>query len=163
MKLYEITEEYRAALDDLIDQDLPQQVIDDTLNAMQGELYTKAKAVAAAVLNMEAEAKAADEHAKRLATRAKRLQNKAGSLRSYLLQQLQAADIDKLPDPILPLAVRKNPPALKLLDEDAVPTEWRADPKPPPPDKARIKKALQDGILECNWARIEKSARVQIG
>lgn len=162
MKLYEITEQYREALDELATFDISQEEIADTLSALHGDLSEKAKAVAAMALNLEAEAAAANEHAKRLATRGKSLQKKSDSLRAYLLEQMQRAAIDKFDDPVLPISVCKNPVSV-WLDDDAVPDEWRSAPKKPAPDKRAIKEALSEGALECNWARLERSSRVKIG
>ena len=55
ISLYHITEEYRQALQELSDADLPDDVLRDTLEALSGELIKKGEAVAAFALNLGAE------------------------------------------------------------------------------------------------------------
>ena len=58
MSLYHMTEQYRAALAELSDADLPEEVVADTLEALEGELVQKGQAVAAFALNLGAEIEA---------------------------------------------------------------------------------------------------------
>ena len=76
MKLYEISEEYRLALADLSDLDLPKDVVDDTLEGLAGEVQEKALAVGAFVLNVDADIQTLKDHKSKIDERIKALTNR---------------------------------------------------------------------------------------
>jgi len=58
ISLYHMTEQYRQAMAELTDANLPEEVVADTLEALEGELLQKGQAVAAFALNLGAEVEA---------------------------------------------------------------------------------------------------------
>ena len=58
LTLYQITDRYQEALLLLSDPELPPEVVNDTLDAIEGEFESKALAVAAFIGNLELEAAA---------------------------------------------------------------------------------------------------------
>jgi hypothetical protein len=110
VKLYERTEAL-AIIDQLLlesEGDLTPE-IEQLLNEAEMSFAEKAVSVAAKVTEFEATAAAARSEATRLAQRAKSFENKAGSLRSYLLIQMQIANKAKVEDARFTLSVRQNP------------------------------------------------------
>ncbi len=154
--LYEIAQQYHelALLADA--DDLPPEVIRDTLEGLQGTLEAKATNVAKFVLGLEAEAKMIDEAAEAMRKRAELRRRRAENIRNYLLFQLQQVGIMKIECPEFRIAVRKNPEAVEINNPEEVPAEYMVTPPAPPPhpDKAAIKAALKAGaeIPGC-WLR----------
>jgi uncharacterized membrane protein YccC len=163
MSLYLIATEYRQALDTLAESDLDPQTLADTLEGLGGELQPKAVAVAMWARNRDADADAIEEAAKAMMDRAKADRAKAAQARAYLLQCMQLAGVERISSPHVVLSVRANPASVEIEDEDQIPAAYMTDPKPvpPKPDKALIKRALQDGH-EVPGARLARGVRLEI-
>lgn len=164
LALYELAAQYRQ-LQDLADSDdLPAEVIRDTLEGLTGEVEAKSINVAKFILSLEAHADAISDAAKHMADRAQRVRNRAESIRAYLLFQMQATGTTKITCPEFTMAVRSNPPAVGLRDDVELPPEFMAappDPPPPRPDKRAILAALKAG-RHIDGAWIEQGQRLEI-
>jgi hypothetical protein len=148
-RLFELAQEYRALSELESSDDLPPEVIADTLEGLQGEFQDKAAAVAKFILSLEADAAAIKAVAEAQANRAARLQKRAESIRQYLLLQFLFAGFDKkIETPEIRIARRKNPEAVNVIDESLVPAEYWRQPPPPPKqlDKVAIKAAIDGGV-----------------
>jgi len=163
VSLYLIATEYRQALDTLAESDLDPQTLADTLEGLDGELQPKAVAVAMWARNVDADADAIEAAAKAMQERAKAARAKAERTRAYLLQCMQLAGVERISSPHVVLSVRANPASVEIEDEAQIPAAYMADPKPvpPKPDKALIKRALQDGH-EVPGARLARGVRLEI-
>lgn len=166
MKLYELTAQYRALETLEVSEDLPPDVIRDTLEGLTGELQDKATNVAMFIRNLESTAEAIDEAAETMRKRGARLRERAQSLQQYLLLNMQACGITKIESPFFTLAVKKNPPTVIVTDEEAIPAEYMVTPDPPPPppkrpDKKAIAVALKAG-QEVPGAYSERFERLEI-
>lgn len=146
LTLYRLTDQYRE-LDRLTDEDVPEEVIRDTLEALTGEIEIKATNVAKFSRNLEALADAIDEAAKAMKERAARLRRKVDGLHHYILTNMQACGISKIESPEFTLSIQKNPLAVIVDDESQVPAQYMVTPLPAPPPVARPdKKAIADAI-----------------
>lgn len=163
LTLYQLTGQYRE-LEALADSDdLPPEVIRDTLEGLTGELEAKATNVAAFTRNLEASADMIEEAAKAMQARARRLRTRAESVKAYLLYNMQAAGIRKIESPEFTLAIRTNPPAVVIREDAEIPAEYMVQPEPPPPrpDKKRIGAALKAGVqIDGCW--LEQGERLEI-
>lgn len=161
--LYELAAEYRAALEKLAELDLPEAVVQDTLEGLKGELEVKATNVAAFVRHLEMTVAAIQEAEERMAARRKALEARAERMRAYLLANMQACGISKIESPWFVIAIRKNPPAVEVVDEAALPERFMVTPPPPPPkpDKRAMLEALKRGE-EVPGARLAHGVRVEI-
>lgn len=90
--LYEIEARYRAALDLLYDDSLPEDVAIDTIESVEAEMEVKAEAYAAIIGNLEHLAEGIREQEKRQAERRKALENKADHLRQRLLDAMRTEE-----------------------------------------------------------------------
>ena len=162
--LYELAQQHREleALADTTD-DLPPEVIRDTLEALEGTIQQKAISVAAFVANVEANAEMVEGAAKALAARAARMRRRGDQVRAYLLFNLQATGITKIESPEFTIALRNNPESVRLADGVELPEEFLVQqPAPPPkPDKKALKDALKAGRL-IDGAWLESGQRVEI-
>ena len=164
--LYQLVEQYRSleALD--ASEDLPAEVIQDTLEGLSGELTVKATNVAKFILNTEAMAEAIEQAADAMKERANRIRRRSESIRNYLKINMQASGITKIEATEFVLSLKKNPPSVIVTDEASIPDAFKVTPVPPPPptprpDKAAIKKAIQAGV-EIPGAHLEQHERLDI-
>lgn len=164
--LYQLVEQYRSleALD--ASEDLPPDVIRDTLEGLTGELTVKATNVARYILNTEAMAEAIDRASTQMKIRANRMRNRADSIREYLRNNMQGAGITKIEAVQFVLSLKKNPPAVVIDDEAAIPADYKITPEPlppplPRPDKKLIVKAIKDGFV-VPGAHLEQANRLEI-
>ncbi len=114
LRLYEISANYLSALDGLADlEDMPAEVIADTMEGLQGEFEEKALNVARYVRNLEAEAAAIDEARKRMDARGRAAGNQSKRLKEYLKGELERTGLQvKAPD--LALRLQNNPAIVRF-------------------------------------------------
>lgn len=162
-RLFDLAQEFRALQDLESSDDLPSEVIADTLEGLQGEFEIKAEAVAKFILSLEASAEAIKQAAEAQTNRAARLQKRADSVRQYLLLQFQFVDLPKIETADLVIRRSKNPAALIVLDESVVPEAFWVQPKPPPKkiDKDAVKAAIKSGT-KVEGCRVESGERLDI-
>lgn len=163
MKLFEISAQFHE-LEKLADSDeIPAEVIRDTLESVDAAFEDKAVAVAKMVLSLEAEATAIDAAADQMIDRAKRVQKRADSLRAYLLFQFQSIDKKRIETDELVLNRRANPVAVQITNEHAIPEQFWVQPPPPAKriDKKAVKDALQAGTI-IEGAFLESGERLEI-
>lgn len=163
LALYTIADQYLADLQKLQEMDLDEQTLTDTLEAMSGDLELKATNVAMFVRNLEAGAEAIKAAEKAMADRRKALEGKAERIREYLLSNMLRTGITKIECPYFALSVRKNPPAVEVLDQAMIPDEYFDIPEPPAPtlNKNRLKEALKNGV-EVQGAKLSVGQSLSI-
>lgn len=147
MTLYDLSTNYCQALEFLTDPelDLPIEAVNDTLESLAGELEDKAVNVAKFLRNMEAMAEAIKNAEAAMAKRRKALENRAQWLKYYLKDSMERTGITEIECPYFKLSVQNNPPAVHILDEDAIPDEYKEQVISWNIDKAAIRKAVQVG------------------
>ncbi len=161
LKLYEISDNYLAALDGLAEiEDLPPEAIADTLEALQGEFEDKALNVARYVRNLEAEASAIEEAKRRMDARAKATARQADRLKDYLKRELERTGL-KIKAPDLALRTQNNPPSVMVDDEAKIPAAYKQTETVTKLLRAELGKALKAG-QEIAGAHLERSKRLVI-
>jgi hypothetical protein len=120
MNLYTISDRYEQALIEFEDTELPDEVIADTLEALEGELIDKGKNVAAFIKNMEADVKAIKEAAKAMRDRASVMERRANYLKLLLLNTMQKHKINEISCPWFVIKPRRNPPAVTITNADNI-------------------------------------------
>ncbi len=126
MELYKITTEFKEALDNSFNPETGE--VDETslvrLQEIKESLHEKCIAVASYIENLEAEKNAIAEAKKNMADREKKYKSRVDWLKSYLLENMQRAEIKKVTCPYFDITLAKNPPAVEVFDEEAVPTKY---------------------------------------
>ena len=153
MKLYELANDYQRALIELPESGFDEQTIADTLEGLEGALTIKAQNVAAYVLNLEAEIEAVKAVAKRISERAEILENRAKSLRNYLYVNMKRSGISEIKanDGSFTAKIRMNPPAVEIVPDVILPTEFiRLIPARTEPDKAKLKASSATIAVQVN-------------
>jgi uncharacterized protein YeeX (DUF496 family) len=144
--LYEISQTHNQALLNMADMDdLPEEVINDTLEMLEGDFKDKAISVAAFFLNQEADIKAMKDAEKRIADRRKSIENRVNWMKNYLLSNMQRTGITSIDCPQFSIKLRNNPESVKVLDEDLIPDEYIVKKIEHSVDKVAIKNAIKSG------------------
>lgn len=163
MHLYELTDQFKALELLASSDDLPPEVIRDTIEGVEGQWKDKAVAVAAYILDAEAKADSIKAAAKAMQERASRLENRAASLRQYLMFNMLATGTSKVDHDLLTLKIVNNPQTVVIDDPALVPAEFMVQ-KPPPapmPDKKLIGQYFKAGT-EVPGCHVEQGQRVEI-
>ena len=155
LALYTIADQYLIDLQKLQDLEIDEQTFADTLEGLSGELELKATNIAMFVKNLEASAEAIKAAEKTMADRRKAIENKADRIRQYLLDNMLRTNITKIESPHFVLSIRKNPPAVDVVNLQMIPSQYFDVPEPPSPtlNKNRLKEDLKLGI-EIDGARL---------
>jgi hypothetical protein len=149
LSLYELSTNYLQALDFLTDpeMDLPIEAVNDTLEALGGELEDKAINVAKFFRNMEATAAAIKSAEADMAKRRKALENRVQWLKNYIKENMEFCGISDIECPHFKLSVQKNPAVVNILDENAIPAQFKEEVISWKIDKNAIKDAIKAGNI----------------
>ena len=153
--LFEIASQYSQAFLSMADMDIDQQTIDDTLEALEGELEAKAINIAAFCRNLEAEAAMVEDAEKAMRDRRKALENKADRIKRYLKENLLHAGVTKInSDQRFQISIKKAADKVVIDDETAIPAVFIRVKTITEPDKIAIKNAggCEGAHLETNFA-----------
>ena len=125
MSLYHLTAQYQQALIELSDPELPEDVVADTLEALEGELLQKGQAVAAFALNLGAEIDAIKAVEKRIGERRKSLERREDRMREYLRSNMEKAGISEIKaiDGSFTAKLGKGRPSVVIDDESLIPDD----------------------------------------
>lgn len=145
MKLYELTQQYSKALTVLSDTDLPPEVVQDTLEGLQGEIQEKGKNVAAYFQNLEADVEAMKAAEQRIAQRRKAIENRVRQMKDYLLRNMEESGITEISCPEFTVKLGKNPASVEVDDINLLPERFVARKVVESPDKKAIKEMIQSG------------------
>jgi hypothetical protein len=151
LALYQLSGQYRQLAERLAEMDLDAQTVADTIEAsgLTDALQEKAQGVELVARAAEIHCPAIDAEISRLQALKAHRQKIAQGLRDYLKQNMEAAGIERIECPLFKLSLKKNPPAVEVLDEEMVPAGFWVTPEPKPPtariDKTAIKNAIKSG------------------
>ena len=165
MKLYEIANEYLALVEAIENEEIPEEAVADTLEAITAEIEDKADNIACLMKSLNAEALAIREEEKRLAKRRQAKERVAERCKEYLSDMLQKVGIDKVETTRNKITFRKSEAV--EVDEVAF-INWAMTNRDdlltysaPTANKTEIKKALKDGA-EIVGAVLRVNQNIQI-
>lgn len=164
MKLYELTEQYETLLDMLCDSEADEQVIKDTLEALDGEIEEKADNYAKIIKQMQSYAKMLKAEEERLFNRRRSLENRSQGLKAMLQENLEFIGKTKFKTALFSFSVAVNggkQPLTITENLGDIPGKYLI-PQPPIPDKDAIRELLAE--KEVDWAHLEprgKSLRIR--
>ena len=163
MTLYELTSEYLDLLAMLEDPDVDEDLINDTLEGIDGELEAKADGYARVMRQMDADAKAIKAEEERLANRRKSLENRSAALKGRLQQMMEITGKVKFKTELFSFGIQKNPAAV-VMDEQYIENipECYLIIQEPKIDKQKIKEDLKAGLDLEGIAHLEQSESLRI-
>lgn len=153
MKLHDITGQFKELYEI---EDLPPDVVADTLEAITGEFEDKAKSIVAVSTNLSSDVAAIDAEIKRLNDRKQVLLNRDKSLREYLKNNMQASGITNIKCPLFSITLAKGRDIVVIHNETELPDQYMKPKVTISPDKKQILADLKEGI-DVPGAHIEKS------
>lgn len=155
MKLYELTEQYEALMDMLCDEEVDEQTIMDTLEAIDGEIEEKAENYAKIIQQMQADAAMLKAEEERLCMRRKSLENRSQNLKAVLKSNLEFIGKTKFKTALFSFCIATNGGKQPLFITDnieEIPGKYLI-PQPSLPDKEAIRELLAS--KEVEWAHLE--------
>lgn len=141
MRLYELTSNYRqvAAM-----EDLDPETLKDTLDAINDEIEEKVLNIGFLIKEKKFDVKTLDEAIKELQAKKETLKKSIDYLQQYMYDSMKLTDLQKIKSPLISVWIQNNPMSVKIVKEDAVPSDYFI-PQPPKIDKKEIRKALKEG------------------
>ena len=162
LTLYQLADEYRQLLELAASEEADEESFGAALDAMQGEITTRAVSLAQVARNLESFEQQIEAAIEAMSKRANRAKKRAESIRAYLKEQMERAGISKLDSPFFALAIRKNPPRLVIAEDALIPRDYlRVIPERLEPNKPEIAKALKAGV-DVDGCRLEATTRLEI-
>jgi len=163
IKLYEIASDYQKAFDDMVEMDLPEDVVSDSLAALKGELVEKGRAVGAYVLNLQAQVDIYKAHEAKIAAKRKTAENSLNWLKNYLKFNMEKAGITKIEgkDGLFSVKLTKPRESVVIDDLNKIPEDYIRTTIAP--DKTLIKKAIKDGFNVIGAHLGEGNSGIKIG
>jgi len=163
MKLYELSEQYNSALDDLLyNEEIDDETRMTTLEALEGDVAAKGQAVAAYALNLSAEIDLIDSHIKAMQKKLKARKNSEQWLRNYLKSNMERCGITEIKanDGTFTAKITKGRESVVIHDESMLPASVMVQ-KEPEPSKTLIKQFI-DEHGECPGACLERNTSLVI-
>ena len=143
--LYELTGEYLMLLDMMDDPTVDEQTLNDTMEAISGELEIKADGYAKIIKDREALADGLKAEAKRLSERRQTIENNVKRMKDALQRSMIATGKTKFKTDLFSFGIQKNPISIAV---DAaipeIPERFLTHPEPTV-NKTALKEALQNG------------------
>ena len=159
MKLYEIANQYRNAMDNIEVDENGELLNADQLEAVDGAFDDKAEAVAVYIKELVCFAAALKDEKKRIDARIKATESKAEWLKGYLTRQMEIAQTEELKGLKASISFRKS--VSTNIDESQLPKKyWRVTTKKEP-DKDAVKRLLKDGV-KIRGAELVVNKNIQI-
>lgn len=160
MNLFELTGQYLALLELAEMPDADPEVIEGTMEALDGELEEKADGYARIIAQLKADAAGLDEEINRLIGRKTALVTNAERLKRHLEAAMIATGKTKFKTTLFSFGIQKNPASVKIDDEDAIPSIYLI-PQMPKIDKKGILAALKNGE-KLSYAHLEQGESLRI-
>ena len=148
--LYELTGQMQALLALMEDPDTDPQIIEDSLEAVSGEIEYKADCYARVMAELEAQKAAVKAEKDRLAARESSLGKNIDRMNESLKTSMIATGKTKFKTELFSFNVQKNPPRVVIDDPDRIP-EGFLIPQPPKVDTASIKESLKSVDAAEMW------------
>lgn len=149
--LYEVTGNI-LALQEMLESPLDDEdVLKDTLEAVQGEYEIKLESCCKVIKNLEADMEALKNEAKRLTDKRKVLENNVDRLKKAMFDSMKATGTDKVKGQLFTVAIQKNGgklPVIVDVDTSELPDELVKIIESP--DLEAIGKLLESG--NCKYA-----------
>lgn len=151
--LYELTGQMQALLALMEDPDTDPQIIEDSLEAVSGEIEVKADGYARVRAELMFTSAALKAEIDRLTARKRAIDNNIDRMMESLKNGLIAAGKPKFKTDLFSFSVQKNPPRVVIDDPSRIP-EGFLIPQEPKVDTASIKESLKSVDAAASWEGI---------
>lgn len=142
LSLYDMNQEWQNVFEMLLDPDIPEDAVYDTLEMIEADMDSKADGYAKIIKSMEGDAAQIDEEIKRLQNRKASISKRKEWMKSKLYDSMKATGRTKFKTALFSYSIQKNGGAEPVDLMGVVPDEWL---KPGEPDTKRIREWLKAG------------------
>lgn len=153
--LFDITEDFRSLYELATDPECDEQVFQDTLEGLMGELEVKSCGYTQVIKQLDMEAKQAKEVSQMFADKAKVRENHIKRMKEALKMAMETAGTDQIAAGAFTIKLQKNGGLQPLKITGEVPDNMTKVIVEP--DTDRIREFLKDN--ECEWAHLEERGK----
>lgn len=153
--LFDITEDFRSLYELATDPECDEQVFQDTLEGLMGELEIKSCGYVNVIKQLDMEAKQAKEVSQMFADKAKVRENHIKRMKEALKMAMETAGTDQIAAGAFTIKLQKNGGLQPLKITGEVPDNMTKVIVEP--DTDRIREYLKDN--ECEWAHLEERGK----
>lgn len=158
--IYEIADKYKL-IQSLIEEGAPEDAFVEALLVIDGELSEKLENYAMIITNVQSNIDGKKFEAKRLLERAKAEEESIKRMKNNMQFAMVAAGQTKVKGEKFNFTVQKNPPSLKVLDEDLIPQSFVTVQEVKNIDKKAILAELKNGA-EIDGVEISQGESIRI-
>lgn len=155
MRLYELTEQYKALEDLSYDPEVDEQVYRDTMEGLWGEIEEKADGYAKIIAGMRYDIEALKAEEERINARRKALEQRSKWLKDNLEANMREIGKLKFKTELFSFNIQKNGGLQPLVIDgvlDDIPGRFLI-PQPPVPNNEAIRSLLAE--KQVDWAHLE--------
>ena len=144
LKLYELSQNYQNLQDLMENEDVPAEMLKESLDAVGDEIEQKAEGIAQIINVITGYIDMIKKEKARLDKTQKTYENKVKYLKQYLQSAMQQTGKTKFKTNLFSFGIQKNPASVNITDVYAVPTQFR-EVQEPKLNKKAILEALKNG------------------
>lgn len=162
--LYELSTQYSLLTDLLESGEATQESVESLLKEITTQINDKAESIGKLILSLESDTNVIIGEINRLTQRKTTKLNRIEWLKTYLLQELTCANLDKVKTPVVSVSIRTNPPSINVVNPNIVPQEYRRIiPETFEIDKKKILDAIKDtGEIIAGIEVIKDKKRLEV-
>ena len=157
MLLYELDKIELEILEQLESEDGIDQEIYEQLKSAEEEQIIKCAKI---FRQMQSDVKVCKDEINRLELRKVRLENNAQKLREIMFEGMKITGLNKIHNSYFDISIKKNPPSLRIHDEENIPEEFFKQ-SAPILDKQALREAIKNGA-KIAGAELIQTERVDI-
>ncbi len=158
--IYEITQDLLRIQSMMDDPELDEQMLKDTMEAVEGEFEYKAEGYAKVMKNMMTDVDALREEAKRMTERATSIENNIKRMKTILYQSMKVTGKTKFKGEKFSFWIQKNPiSTIVEINEKELPTQYQRIKVEA--DLGKIREAIESGEDLSGIAHLEQTEGVR--
>lgn len=161
MTLYELKGEYELLLEMAEDPMVDLVTLENTLEALDGEIEEKADGYAKVMRQIEYDMATLTTEEARLRNRRKAMENNLRRMKERLEDAMVSTGKTKFKTDLFSFAIQKNPKTVMIDDISRLPKEYLIEQEPKV-DKAKLKADLSAGITLEGIAHLEQGESLRI-
>lgn len=158
--LTELMNDWRELKEMLLDPDVDEDAIRDTMEGLEGALEDKADGYAVVMEYLRADIEMIKAEQERLRNRRLTMEKRIEMLKDRLAHMMTETGKTKFSTAYHNFSIAKNPPKLVIDHEDLVPPKYLI-PQDPKVDTALIKEDMKNGEM-FTWAHLEQGESLRI-
>ena|SRR5699024_4182882 len=143
MNLYELTESYQQ-IQTLIEEGA--EGLEDTLQSLDDAIEEKAVGYAKVMKNIEGQVIAIKTEEKRLAEKRRSLENNIKRLKESLQDAMLLNDKKRIETELFNFNIQKNPPSIRVIDEEMIPKTYYVEQAPKLDRRALINELKESDV-----------------